>query len=455
MSLKMKEEDLNYEFSFFESEMENSIIYAGKKKNKKVRPEKIIAITFFISIIIILEYFFGKKTKYISLLIFGNNNYKRCILLNKLDLYKYDIRYIFIFIMFTYINMYAVFCYMIIDIVLLILNDIIRLLFFESRPFWDQNSDAFPCVCDYTPSNPSPTAASSFLFFSLYIFVQYELKLKNKKNSKNNCVETKTYAELNDSTLSADYTQQRENYSNLILFFLAFLLISLILFIDTIPLLQNIEYLHQTIFGISLSYTFFYLIFYIFHVNHLSRKQFMKVIKQPWIILTFSIILIFLIFFILNNIANTITASQIDEIEKFCDIPDDINLSTEILKNCSLLFEVLGVYCGILLEFKITFKSKEQKFLFYNVNSKENQRYNEECNQFNKLIIFLLLFFIEFLVFKTLIEFWIKNHLDGIYQFSALSIELFLKGIFFFYIMKRLMSKIGLLNNIIFEKRSK
>ena len=181
----------------------------------------------------------------------------------------------------------------------------------------------------------------------------------------------------------------------------------------------------------------------------------MKVIKQPWIILTFSIILIFLIFFILNNIANTITASQIDEIEKFCDIPDDINLSTEILKNCSLLFEVLGVYCGILLEFKITFKSKEQKFLFYNVNSKENQRYNEECNQFNKLIIFLLLFFIEFLVFKTLIEFWIKNHLDGIYQFSALSIELFLKGIFFFYIMKRSMSKIGLLNNIIFEKRSK
>ena len=73
----------------------------------------------------------------------------------------------------------------------------------------------------------------------------------------------------------------------------------------------------------------------------------------------------------------------------------------------------------------------------------------------NIVIIFLLLFFIEFLVFKTLIEFWIKNHLDGIYQFSALSIELFLKGIFFFYIMKRLMSKIGLLNNIIFEKRSK
>ena len=152
--------------------------------------------------------------------------------------------------------------------------------------------------------------------------------------------------------------------------------------------------------------------------------------------------------------AYTITASQIEEIEKFCDIPNDFDLPTEILINCSRLFETLGAYSGILLEFKITFKSKEQKFLFYNVNSKENQRYNEECNQFNKLIIFLLLFFIEFLVFKTLIEFWIKNHFDGVYQFSALSIELFLKGIFFFYIMKRLMSNIGLLNNTIFKKKS-
>ena len=317
--------------------------------------------------------------------------------------------------------MYSVFCYMIMD----------------------------------TPSNPSPTAANSFLFFSLYIFVQYELKLKGKQANKNNFVEKKTYAELNDSNISGDNTLQREKYSSSILFILAFLLISLILFIDTIPLLQNIEYLHQFIFGISLSYTFFYLIFHIFHVNHLSRKQFMKIIKQPWIILTFSIILIFLIFFILNNIEYTITASQIDKIEEFCDIPNDFNISTEILKNCSLLFEVLGVYCGILLEFKITFKSKE-KFLYYNVNSKENrnQRYNEDINHFKKIIIFLLLFFIEYLVFKTLIEFWIKNHFDGVYQFSALSIELFLKGIFFFYIMKRLMSNIGLLNNTIFKKKT-
>ena len=237
------------------------------------------------------------------------------------------------------------------------------------------------------------------------------------------------------------------------LIILATFLLSLIIFIDAIPLLQNIEYLHQTIFGLGLSFCFYYLIFYIFHVNHLSTKQFMKIIKQPWIILTFSLILIFLIFFILNNMAYTITASQIEEIEKFCDIPNDFDLPTEILINCSRLFETLGAYSGILLEFKITFKSKEQKFTYYNVKSKNNEKYNEECNHFKKIIIFLLLFFIEYFLFKTIIEFWIKSHFEGIYQFAALSFELFLKAIFFFFIMKRLMSKIGLLNNIIFKPR--
>ena len=235
---------------------------------------------------------------------------------------------------------------------------------------------------------------------------------------------------------------------------LAFILLTLIIFIDAIPLLQNIEYLHQSIFGISLSFSFYFLIFFIFKVNHLSTKQFMKIIKQPWIILTFALILIILIFFILNNIAYTITTSQIEEIEKFCDIPNDFNISTEILKNCSLLFETLGLYSGILLEFKITFRSKEQKFTFYNVKSRTNERYNEESNHFNKLIIFLLLFCTEYFFFKTLLEFWIKNHFDGIYLFAALSIELFLKSIFFFYLMKRIMSKIGLLNNVVFKKKS-
>ena len=442
-------DELNYEFSFFESE-DSLAKYNTKKKKKSINTEKIIAVSLFLSIIICLEVFFGSKTKYISLLLFGNKDYKRCILLNKLDLYKYDIRYAFIFFMYSYINMYAVFCFMTLDTVLMIINDIIRLAFFDSRPFWDENNNVFPCKCEFTPSNPSPTATNSFLLFTLFLFVQNEERYKNKLSNKNSFSDNKNFLDEIDNNIS-DIRIQVETKSNILLIFLSVFLIFLILFIDAIPLLQNIEYLHQTIFGISLSFSFYYLVFYIFRVNHLVTKQFIKIIKQPWIIITFSLILIFLIFFILNNIAYSITTSQIEQIEKFCEIPTDFNLSTEILKNCSLLFETLGAYFGILIEYAYTFNSNKEKFLTYNVKSKDRKRYNENSNPMKNLVVFLLLFFIEYIFFKTIIEFWIKNYFDGTNQFIAMSVELFFKGIFFFYIMKRIMSKIYLLNNDIFS----
>ena len=442
-------DELNYEFSFFESE-DSLAKYSTKKKKKSINTEKIIAVSLFLSIIICLEVFFGSKTKYISLLLFGNNDYKRCILLNKLDLYKYDIRYAFIFFMYSYINMYAVFCFMTLDTVLMIINDIIRLAFFDSRPFWDENNNVFPCKCEFTPSNPSPTATNSFLLFTLFLFVQNEERYKNKLSNKNSFSDNKNFLDEIDNNIS-DIRIQVETKSNILLIFLSVFLIFLILFIDAIPLLQNIEYLHQTIFGISLSFSFYYLVFYIFRVNHLVTKQFIKIIKQPWIIITFSLILIFLIFFILNNIAYSITTSQIEQIEKFCEIPTDFNLSTEILKNCSLLFETLGAYFGILIEYAYTFNSNKEKFLTYNVKSRDRKRYNENSNPMKNLVVFLLLFFIEYIFFKTIIEFWIKNYFDGTNQFIAMSVELFFKGIFFFYIMKRIMSKIYLLNNDIFS----
>ena len=453
MSIEVNEDQLNFYFSFFESE-HSLAKYTGKKKKKKVKPEKIVAVVVFLSIIIILEYFFGNKTKYLSLFFFANSDYKRCVLLNKLDLYKYDIRYVFIFLIYTYINYYAVFCYMTLDTVVMIINDIIRLTLFDSRPFWDEKTGVFPCVCEYTPSNPSPTATNSLLFFSLFLFVRNEIKLKNRLENKNtNFFSTKHYVDENESNLS-QIRIQIETHNNISLICLSIFLIALILFIDAIPLLQNIEYLHQTIYGISLSFCFYYLVFHIFHVHHLSPKQFIQIINQPSIIVTFSVILIFLIYFINNNMNYTITTTQIEHIEKFCEIPNDFNLSTEILKHCSLLYETLGVYFGILLEFKITFNSKTQSFLAYNVTSKENERYNDNCNPIKKLVVFLLLFFIEYIFFKTIIQFWIKNYFEGYNQFIALSVEQFIKGIFFFFIMKRIMSKIGLLNNAIFNNDS-
>ena len=43
MAMEMKKEDLNYDFSFWESE-DSLLNYGGKKKKKKVQPEKLIVV---------------------------------------------------------------------------------------------------------------------------------------------------------------------------------------------------------------------------------------------------------------------------------------------------------------------------------------------------------------------------------------------------------------------------
>ena len=144
--------------------------------------------------------------------------------------------------------------------------------------------------------------------------------------------------------------------------------------------------------------------------------------------------------------------SQIIQIQKFCEIPKDLNFSKEILKNVILLFEILGAYFGLLLEYKITFDSSDVKFTLYNVNSKNKEKYNDDESGIKKLIRFLLLYFIEIVFFKTIIEFWVKHNLKGWIEIIVLSLIYFFKGIFFFYIMKIILNKIKLTNNKIFEE---
>ena len=449
--------DDKYEFSFFESDdsLLNMSLLTQKKESRKRSKSKIKVLLLFLIVIFFLAEIFGEKTKFISILLFGNKDYKRCTLLNKLDLYQYNIKYIFLFIMYSYLNIYSTFCYLVLDIVTNILNDIIRVCFFESRPFWDNDKDVFPCKCELTPSQPSSTSNNSFLFMSLIYFLKIEEKNRNRNRKLNakskNLKLTMESEEEENSGDNINYSQY-ERYSGIGLKFCLIFIIALIIFIDIIPLLQNIEYLHQTLFGLFLGFGIYYWVFSIVQVDHLNKKQFEKIISQPWIIMTFSIILIIIILFIHNNIYQRILIYQIVHIQKFCEISKDFNSSKEILKNCIQLFEGLGAYCGILLEFKITFNSDYNIFARYNIKSKNDECYFEGKGQFIKLIRFLFLYFIEMVFFKTIIEFWIKNNLEGWNQFLSLSFVFFLKGIFFFYIIKIILGKLGLFNEKILEE---
>ena len=457
--MNLKNDEIKYDFSFFESEesllnMTSTSIIKEKKKRTKQKTKVLFGFLVVIFVFSIL----ARKTKYISLMIFANNDYKRCTLLNKLNLYQYNLRYIFLFFMYSYLNIYSTFCYLVLDIITNIINDILRLQIFDSRPFWD-NNNVFPCVCEFTPNDPSHTANNSFLFLTLFHFLRKEERRNQKLAiNRNKKPKNRIYKESDDEYSGLREENSSENFSNsqydkgsfyLSNFFLVFIII-LIIFVDTIPLLQNIEYLHQTLFGICLGFSMYYFVFYIVSLNHLNRKQFLKVIKQPLIILTFSLILIMLILLIQNSINKRLLFSQIIQIQKFCEIPKDLNFSKEILKNGILIFEILGAYYGLLLEYKYTFKSNDIKFTLYNVYSRNKEKYNDD-GRIKRLVTFFLLYFIETLFFRTIIEFWIKHNLKKWIEISALSIVFFIKGIFFFYIMKIFLSKVNLTNNKIFE----
>ena len=454
--MKFNNDDQN-DFSFFESDdsLLNMSLLTQKKESRKRSKSKIKVLLLFLFIIFTLAYMFGEKTKFISILLFGNKDYKRCTLLNKLDLYQYNIKYIFLFFMYSYINIYSAFCYLSIYIVTNIINDIIRVCFFESRPFWDNDKDVFPCKCELTPSQPSPTSNNSILFMSLIYFLKIEEKNRNRMRRLN--TKTKNFkltgeSEEEEDSIDNNNYSQYDRYSSIGLKLLLVLIIALIIFIDIIPLLQNIEYLHQTLFGLFLGFAIYYWVFSIVQVNHLNKKHFYKIISQPWIILTFSIILIFIILSLHYNINQRFLISQIVHIQNFCEIPKDFNSSKEILKNCEQLLEVLGAYSGILLEFKISFNSDYTKFARYNIKSKNEESYFEGKGPIIKLLRFLFLYFIEIVFFRTIIEFWMKNNLEGWIRFISLSFVFFFKGIFFFYIMKIIMIKLGLTNDRIFQE---
>ena len=455
MSMKLNEGEITFEFSFFESG--DSLLNLNKtqikKQSKKASKSKMIVLFVFIVIISSLCYFAEEQTKEYSLFLFKNKDYNRCILLNKLDLYQYDIRYFFLFFMYSYLNIYATFCYLAIDILMNVLNDLIRFQLFDSRPFWDNSEEVFPCKCELSPSNPSPNSSNSILFLTIIYF----LKEKQRYRIRRMNATPKKLAIYNDENElkddSSDLKVERfYTITNLGLNILLILIIGLIIFVDTIPLLQNIEYLYQSIYGLFIGFAFYYWVFHIVAVKHLNTHQMSKIINQPWIILTFSIILLIIILFIFNNSENSMKVSNILNIQKFCKFPNDFNANQGILKNCIFLFEILGAYSGLLLEYKKTFNSDIDKFVEYNVKSKYEYGYFEGQNAFIKLIRFLFLFFIEILFFRTIIEFWLKNNLEGTIRFISLSLTYFFKGFFFFFIMKKILGKLHLINDKIFEK---
>ena len=88
--MKLNNDEIKFDFSFFESDesllnLNYTNIKIESRKRAKTKAQVLLG---FLTIIFFLANY-SDRTKYISLLIFANNDYKRCTLLNKLELFKY------------------------------------------------------------------------------------------------------------------------------------------------------------------------------------------------------------------------------------------------------------------------------------------------------------------------------------------------------------------------------
>ena len=124
------------------------------------------------------------------------------------------------------------------------------------------------------------------------------------------------------------------------------------------------------------------------------------------------------------------------------------------MKNSVYIFEFCGAYLGMYFEYVYYHKRNLIIFLEYNVSSKDKKEYNT-VSLGQKLIIFILMCLCEIVFFRTILEFWVNNNLEGTSHNFFICLVLFFKGFFNFFIMKMIIIKIGLTNQYIIDFESK
>ena len=419
--------------SFFREEDEVKSLNESVRMQRSIDRinRRFISLVIIVVALIFFEDYVRDATQSLSIKLFNSTNHERCFKLNKLDLYKYDLYYIFLFYLFAFCNLYSSICYMFIVIISNILKDILCLVIAEPRPFWDSSENTFPCSCNLTPSSISTNGNNSIvIFLTVHLFTVNQIEYKY--NNRNDMEVFKTFLYI-------------------ILFLL---LIGFIIFTNLIPLLQNIDYLHQVVYGIFFGSAFYYWVFKIVRVDHLDLKQFSKIITQPLLTLTFIILLICLIAFIYFNVDYQLPSNYLLNIKKFCEIPKNFEEADETLKNSVYIFEFCGAYLGMYFEYVYYHKRNLIIFLEYNVSSKDKKEYNT-VSLGQKLIIFILMCLCEIVFFRTILEFWVNNNLEGTSHNFFICLVLFFKGFFNFFIMKMIIIKIGLTNQYIIDFESK
>jgi hypothetical protein len=390
---------------------DSDLSYVSTKRNK------IIYILFFTITLVLLEYFLRDFLKYINSF-FNSYNVSDCKNYEYFEFYELSGRYFLLYLVYNMVNVYAALSFIFLDSIGVFINGLIRFLYLDPRPFWE-NAALPPCFCAIDYGNPSTTSINLFILFA---------------------------------TLYKAFTYNNRSQSKRIFFWIIGSLV--IVYTSVIRVFQNIHYIHQLLYGLGIGYIIFYVFFEIFEVDFDDEKQFYIILTNP-----LKITIIFTLLYFLSNIIHVILNLQprtefIEIVSKSCKINRIFAFDNESYTKSTRIFEFLGYFYGVWLEYLLIFGQNYSTFTRYNLVSKYSRDKFNDTDYIRTIFRITLMYLGHVIIVSRLILSKYVNPPNESIVYSIgmrLIIPYFFEGIFNFFILKSLMRHLRITNEHIFR----
>ena len=340
--------------------------------------------------------------------------------------------YILVSISFVFVNIYKTFILLCVMGVCNYISGIINLIYKGNRPFWDiepVSMHFFHCEIKWgTPSTTSLRSVAIYLTLWRIIFSNSDLRV---------------------------YTITKRICLVILLMF--------ILFIDLTGVFHGTESFDQVIFGLSLGFAIYFVVFYVICVDLNSKTELYNLLQISYLkaVLFFTIlILIGIILFFWDPNLQTLSAKQLDNINlihQCSHIYHAIQLNNFSLTIILSILAVLAAFIGMKLELYIHFKNSIDLWSDFNFvkETSENESLLSEMtvtkdaqwNHTNGFISFIRFIF----TLMTLVVFYLPTLLIGhenllVSIFIKTAIPNLLYPFFIMYPFKLLLIKMSIIN---------
>jgi membrane-associated phospholipid phosphatase len=378
---------------------------------------KIIYISIFTLCLVVLEYLLRDFLKYLNSF-FNSYNKEDCKKYEYFEFYELSGRYFLLFVVYNLVNVYAALCFIFLDSFGVFINGLIRFIYLDPRPFW--TDERFPpCFCAVDYGNPSTTGINLFILFAtLYKCFTYNNKNKSRK---------------------------------IFLMTLGFIVIA---YTSIIRVFQNIHFIHQLLYGFGIGYIMFYIFFDILDIDFDDEKQFSYFLEHP-----IGMFIVFSCLYLLSNLIHFMLNLEprlefVDIVSKSCVINPIFAFDNESYTKSPRIYEFLGYYYGVWLEYIIIFKSNYNLFTRYNLKSKYQTEKFNDTDWLRSIIRIVIMYLMHIIIVSKLILSKYYKPPEESMAYSVvvrLIIPYFLEGIFNFFILKTMMRHLRLTNEHIFR----